>query len=107
RETPFTDARGAVIKRPALSEHEAFPDLPPEEPAPADGLTPMQREAAEILARLNAKLGRAGPASERHYKHELKRENWGPENPASWRSIYRKLRPKLRIDSNGYVTGIR
>lgn len=103
RDTPFTDARGETVKRPALDEHEAFPDLPPEE---ADDLTPMQREAAEILARLNAKLGRTGPANEPQLKRELKREAWGPENAASWRSTYRNLRPKLRIDSDGFVIGI-
>ncbi len=106
-ETDVLNARGKRMASLALCEAAHFRELPPEEDeaAPAD-LSPLQQEAAAILARLNAKLGRAGPASEPQFKRELKREQWGPANAASWRSTYRNLRPKLRIDSDGFVTGV-
>jgi len=105
RDTPFTDARGATVKRPALCEHEAFPDLPPEG-APTPKLTKREREAMEILDALNRKLGRSGPANIDQFQRALKREKWGPDNFATWRSVFRNLRQKLDLDSSGAVLGI-
>ena len=111
RETPFTDARGAIIKRPALDEHEAFPDLPPEESRevkPAK-LNARQRAALDILEALNRKLGRAGPATRDQLKGALRREGWPGQRVADLhgaiRDVLAALEAKgaIEVDSNDCV----
>lgn len=101
-ETPFRDARGNVLSRPALVEHEDFPTLPPEEgeDSPGRPLTAREQEAADILDALNRKLGRAGPASIEQLRKTLKLKGWGPDNPGSWRRAFHDLKARMEIDSN-------
>lgn len=93
RDTPFTDARGETVKRPALSEHEAFPDLPPEESEVATPakLNARQRAALDILEALNRKLGRAGPATRDQLKAALRREDWPGQPVANLRGAIRDV----------------
>ncbi len=104
QDTPFQDARGNVLRRPAVAEHEAFPDLPEEEAgAPARKLSSRERDAADILDALNRKLGRAGPASLDQFRRALKRADWGPENPGSWRRAFHDLKAKLEMGDHDDV----
>lgn len=102
-ETPFKDARGNVLKRPALAEHEAFTVHPDEDDAGGSTLSERDQEAADILRGLNRKLGRAGPASVDMLRQALKAEGWGPSNPDTWRSVFRNLKNKMEIDRHGGV----
>jgi len=108
QDTPFRDARGNVLQRPALCEHEAFPELPEDEDAApqARPLTEREQEAADILDRLNRRLGRAGPANLDQFRQALKREEWGPENPGSWRRAFHDLKTRMEMDSNDAVFDI-
>ncbi len=110
RDTPFRDARGNTLKRPAVCEHEAFTDHGPEvdeNESPSRRLTKREREAAAILDGLNAKLGRAGPAGVDQFRRALKQEGWGPDNAASWRSAFREIRTKLEMDEHGGALHLR
>lgn len=103
--TPFRDARGNVLRRPAVCERDAFPELPADEddiPQPRP-LTARESEAADILARLNRTLGRAGPATMGQFRNALKRAGWGPENSGSWRRAFHDLKNHMETDSNDAV----
>jgi len=96
------DARGHVMRSPALCEHEAFVAI--EEAPEGARLTKREREAKVILDSLNRRLGRAGPATLDQFQRELKRKGWGPERADSWRSAFRHLRERLDVDSNDEIT---
>ncbi len=104
-ETPFKDARGNTLRRPAVCEHESFPDLPEEDESAATvrKLSSRERDAADILDALNRKLGRAGPASLDQFRRALKRADWGPENPGSWRRAFHDLKAKLEMGDHDDV----
>jgi len=106
RQTPFLNARGEAVTSLAVDEHESFPDLPAEENPSGRKLSKGEREAAAILADLNAKLGRAGPAGLDQLRRALKHEGWGPENPGTWRSAFRHLRSKMEEDRHGGIIRI-
>jgi hypothetical protein len=107
RETPFRNARGETVTSLAVNENESFADHGAEYgEAPSRRLSNSEREAADILKCLNAKLGRAGPAGVEQLRRALKQEDWGPEHPDSWRSAWRNLKKKMELDGHDGVIRI-
>lgn len=106
-ETDVRNARGERVASLAVDESEHFKEWPEEEDtAQMPTLTTRDSEALEILHALNRRLGRAGPASLDQLQRALKRENWGPKNPAAFRKAWERLKAKLDIDSNGAVESV-
>lgn len=96
-DTPFTDARGNTLQRPALCEHEAFTDLTDDSARPARGVDALALETLAALQKRNARL--EIPVTRAAYRSALKREGWKPGNSPNadaWARGFRRLMERLQ-----------
>lgn len=101
QDTPFRDARGNTLQRPALAEHEAFPDLPDEEDASSTLPSGVDALALEVLDRLK-KRNRIldAPLTRKRLIAALKREGWRADaSDDAWRKAFGRL--VVRLEDTG------